>query len=298
MDERRLNFSEIIEILKLNKKLIYRNSLIFFFLSIVISCSIPDRYTSHAVLASSEVEGSNLSKSSLPTSGLGIISMNSISPRMQQALEIMESWEFIENFISENKLEVYIYAVEGWDEDTHQLEINSDLYHLGESKWIIESDESPTGYRPPSSYDLYEKFLSMINIDFDGTKGLVKISLEYYSPEMAKNFLISYINSINQHMRKKKLDQVETNIEYLQEQIEKTNIAVMKEYFYSTIQEQLRQKMLAEASSEFALTLVSKPMKAEYPSSPSRLIIVLFWTILSFILTILWILIKEFREQD
>ena len=133
MDERRLNFSEIIEILKLNKKLIYRNSLIFFFLSIVISCSIPDRYTSHAVLASSEVEGSNLSKSSLPTSGLGIISMNSISPRMQQALEIMESWEFIENFISENKLEVYIYAVEGWDEDTHQLEINSDLYHLGES---------------------------------------------------------------------------------------------------------------------------------------------------------------------
>ena len=57
-------------------------------------------------------------------------------------------------------------------------------------------------------------------------------------------------------IRETQMTKVTNNLNYLQAQIEKTSIAEMREVFYSIIEEQMKNKMLAEASPEYALSLI------------------------------------------
>ena len=74
-------------------------------------------------------------------------------------------------------------------------------------------------------------------------------------------------------MQLRKMAKVTSNIEYLQAQIEKTSIAEMKDVFYTIIQEQIKNKMLAEASPEYVFVAVNPSMLPEEKSQPKRALI-------------------------
>ena len=80
-------------------------------------------------------------------------------------------------------------------------------------------------------------------------------------------------------MRSRKLEQTNNNIEYLEAQIEKTAIAGMKEVFYQIIEEQIKNKMLAEASPEYAFVTVNPAMLPEEKSTPKRAVICVICTV-------------------
>ena len=52
-------------------------------------------------------------------------------------------------------------------------------------------------------------------------------------------------------MQQRQVEKVTNNINYLQAQIEQTSIAEMQEVFYNIIEEQTKNKMLAEASPDY-----------------------------------------------
>ena len=78
-----------------------------------------------------------------------------------------------------------------------------------------------------------------------------------------------------------------SNIEFLQEQIEKTSIAEMKEIFYTIIQEQIKSKMLAEASPEYVFVAVSPSMVPEREIATETSIICVLATLLAGMLAVL-----------
>ena len=84
---------------------------------------------------------------------------------------------------------------------------------------------------------------------------------------------------------------MKSNIEYLQAQIEKTSIAEMKEVFYTIIQEQIKNKMLAEASPEYVFVAVNPSMLPEEKSQPKRALICVVGALIGGILSVLFILV-------
>ena len=97
----------------------------------------------------------------------------------------------------------------------------------------------------------------------DKKSGLVSVSIEYYSPQMAKEWLDMYVAAINEHMQSRQMAKVSNNIAYLKAQIDKTSIAEMREVFYTIIEEQTKSKMLAEASPDYAFVAVNPSMVPE-----------------------------------
>ena len=89
------------------------------------------------------------------------------------------------------------------------------------------------------------------------------MSIEYYSPQVAKQWVDLYVESINRFMQQRQVTKVSRNIEYLQEQMGKTSIAEMQEVFYSIIEEQTKNKMLAEASPDYVFVAVGPSMVPE-----------------------------------
>ena len=149
----------------------------------------------------------------------------------------------------------------------------------------------------PSSWELYKKWRDDVSIFHDIREGFVIISADHLSPVIAKNWVDLLVESINQHMRERSLIQSDLNIEYLQEQIQKTSVDEMREVFFRLIEEQTKMKMLAEANPQYAFTVVSKAMIAEEKSDPARKLIVIGASIVGGILAIFIVIALNYKSK-
>ena len=95
-------------------------------------------------------------------------------------------------------------------------------------------------------------------------------------------------------MQKRKLIEVKKNIEFLNNEISKTSVSEMREVFYSIIEEQTKEKMLAAVSPEYAFIYVNPSMVPEEKSQPRRSIICIFITLFGTFFTILVILLRKY----
>ena len=270
---------------------------VFALASVVYALSVPNQYKATALLSPAQSSGGGLSGALGQLGGLASLAGVSIgggeSSEAQVAQEIMKSWNFIEGFIKSNDLAVEIYAAEGWSKSSNSLQINSDLYDEPDSQWLVENNDTGE-LGPPSSWVLFEDFLGMLSVSEDKKSGLVSVSIEYYSPQIAKHWLDLYVAAINGHMQERKMAEVTRNITYLEAQIKKTNIAEMKEVFYTIIEEQIKSKMLAEASPDYAFVPVSPSMVPEEKSQPKRALICILGTLLGGMLSVLWVLVIHY----
>ena len=140
--------------------------------------------------------------------------------------------------------------------------------------------------------------MRMTSVSQDNQSGLVSVSIEYYSPVIAKEWLDLYIDAINEHMQARQVTKVSSNISYLEAQIAKTSIAEMREVFYTIIEEQTKNKMVAEASPDYAFVAVSPSMVPEEKSKPSRALICVLGTLLGGMLGVVIVLIRHYARSE
>lgn len=270
-------------------------------LSVWYAVSIPNQYKAVVVLAPAQQQSGGLSGALGQLGGLASLAGVSVGGggvnESQIAQEIMQSWSFIERFINENDLTAEVYAVESWDSRSNRLQYNGALFDQAEQRWVID-DEDNGGFRPPSSWELYEEFLEKLSVVEDKKTDLVSVSIEYYSPRLAKAWVDMYVDAVNRYMQDRQIKRVASNIEFLQEQIEKTSIAEMKDIFYTIIQEQIKSKMLAEASPEYVFVAVSPSMVPEEKSQPKRALICVLATLLAGMLAVMAVLVVNFSQKN
>jgi len=293
-----IDLRELFSVLWAGKKVIVAITGLFAAAAVVYALSIANEYKASIVIAPAQQEGGGLSGALGQLGGLASLAGVSLGggggSEAAVAQEIMQSWGFVEQFIVNNELEVEVFAAEGWNKTSNVLTIDSDLYDKDSNKWLIDEDGQ---LRAPTSWELYEAFSKRLSVSEDKKSGLTSVSIEYFSPIVAKNWVDLYVAAINEHMRQRKLSQVNSNIEYLQAQIEKTSIAEMREVFYQIIEEQVKNKMLAEASPEYAFVTVSPSMVPEEKSKPKRALMCILGTLLGGLLSVLYVLVRHYASN-
>jgi LPS O-antigen subunit length determinant protein (WzzB/FepE family) len=296
-----IDLRELFMVLWAGKIKIIAITALFAIASVIYALSVPNQYKATALLAPAQSSGGGLSGALGQLGGLASLAGVSIgggeSSEAQIAQEIMKSWNFIESFIADNDLAVEVFAAEGWSKGSNTLKIDDDVYDVEKNEWLIEDDDTGE-LRPPSSWKLFEKFSEQLAVSEDKKSGLVSVSIEYYSPQIAKQWLDMYVSAVNAHMQKRKVAEVTNNINYLQAQIEKTSIAEMREVFYTIIEEQTKNKMVAEASPEYAFVAVSPSMVPEEKSQPKRALICILGTLLGGMLSVLLVLIMHYTKKS
>ena len=217
------------------------------------------------------------------------------SSESQIAQQIMKSWSFVETFIADNDLAVEVYAAEGWNKETNKLQINQYVYDSSNGRWLTK--DANGNVAPPSSWQLFKAFSEMASVSEDKKSGLVSVSIEHYSPQVAKDWVDMYVLAINKHMQSRQVAKVSNNISYLKAQIDKTSIAEMKEVFYTIIEEQTKNKMVAEASPDYAFVAVSPSMVPEEKSQPRRMLICIIGTLLGATLSVFFTLVSHYMKD-
>ena len=288
-----IDLRELLGVLWAGKIKIFVITSIFAAASVIYALSVPNQYKTSAVLSPAQSSGAGLSGGLGQLSGLASlagVSLGGGDGSGQVAREIMKSWSFIEGFIQSNNLAVETYAAVGWDKVANKLLIDDDSYNSESNKWLLKEGS-------PSSWKLFQAFSDRVDISKVPGKNLVSVSVEHYSPHVAKKWLDLYVASINEYMQQREIAKVTRNIEYLEAQIKKTSIAEMQEVFYTIIEEQIKSKMLAEASPDYAFVVVSPSMIPEQKSQPKRSSMCILGTLLGGMFSGLLVLLMHYGRR-
>ncbi len=285
------------------KWLIIAITFIFALSSVLYALSLPNEYKSTVLLApASSSSSSSLSKLAGQFGGLASLAGLNLGAggadnKTVIAMEIIKTWGFIEKFIEDNQIEVEVFAAKGWNRMNDKLIINQDLYDENKKIWVRKFDISKNQKAAPSTWELFKKIENKINITQDRKSGLISLSVEHFSPTVAKEWADKLVKAINDHIQKRDRDEAMKNIEYLNDKIKETNIADMQSVFYQLIEEQTKTLMLAEVSEEYVFKTLSSAKVAEEKSKPKRAIIVILGVILGALLSLIFVLIRHFGRS-
>jgi len=268
-------------------------------ISIIYSLQIPNTYKSFAVLVP-------VSSNTTPSASSGTLSSlaNLAGISLQRegvsnkviSIELMKSWGFVEDFIKKNRLEVEIFASKGWDRRTDQLIIDSEIYDTKNQKWLRKEQEFTKS--EPSSWELYEAFIAMLNVSEDELTGLITVSFEHFSPTFSKKIVDMLVDEINEYSRLEALEKSKKNLEYLNKQILKEGNVTTRGFLYSLVESELENKMISEVNYDHVFVTAQKPMVPELKNGPQRFLIVAMSSLLAMVFSIFYVLTVNFFLKD
>lgn len=273
-------------------------TIIFTLAAVIYSLSLPNIYKSEALLAPvSEDAGLKIPGQLGGLAALAGVNLGGLGSgdKTVLAIEVMKTREFLGRFIEKHDLFLPIMAAEGWNSATNELIFDPAIYDIEGKKWTREVDAPFTP--KPSIQETHEEFMKVFSISQDKINGLVKVSVEHYSPHIAKHLVDELLIDINNEMRNRDLVQAQRSISYLNTQIEQTNISDVRVMLYSLIEEQTKTLMLANVRDEYIFKTVDPAVVAEKKHGPKRLLIVVFAFILGLILGATVALIRFFIKK-
>lgn len=267
-------------------------------LGAVVALNVPDRYESEGVYALSAKEAS-LGGLVGQYSGLAAMAGLDLSSGenndVDQALELVDSWPFLEKIIQIYDLKPLIAGVKTWDRKSNSIVWDADQYNFESKEWIRKPP--PGKLAEPSSFEVFQALKGMIKVDYSKSVGLVRVSVEHYSPIVAKEWVVLIVKELDKHFQQRDVSMSENAIKYLQEKIDETGLSEMKSVLYEMVESQTKTLMLANISSGYLLKEVVPPKIAEEKSRPARVSYVLFAGFLGCLLGILFFGFRWLRVQ-
>jgi uncharacterized protein involved in exopolysaccharide biosynthesis len=213
------------------------------------------------------------------------------------AMELLKSWGFQEEFIRENNLEVPLFAARGWDRATNQLVIDRKLYDPDSGKWVRKPNPKLGRGPEPSGWELHRALAKRVSVVEDKKNGLITLSVEFYSPELAKQMVDRMIVAVNAHLQERDRAESARSITYLEGKLAQTDIVEMRTVLAQLVREQTKNLMLATVSDEYALRTLSAAKVPEQKARPNRAVLCIVLCLVgAFLGALLWLLWKAYRR--
>lgn len=265
-------------------------------LAVVIALSIPNKYSSRAVLVSNLGEGKAISGALASLGGLASmagISLGGDELNAEVLREIMTSDSFLAGFLRSEQLSSIVMAAEGYDVNTNEFILDEEIYDADAGVWVREVKFPAT--QEPSEAELAEKFKESFSASYERKNQLVTVSLTSYSPYFARETLTKLVNYFNLYMREQEIQKYSQSVSYLNEQLETAAVVEVRTAIQKVLEDQLKQLALASTREDYAFRVIESPMVPYQKSEPRRavicvaiavgltlLFIFIFWTIRAF----------------
>lgn len=297
VDTEEIHLRELFSAIWAGKWTILATTLLFSIAAVFYSLKLPNIYKSEVTLAPAGESGG----SKIPRQLGGLAALTGVNfggggaDKTALALKILKSRAFLGRFIEQNDLYVSYMAAKGWDRASDKLIINSDIYDEETKQWLREV-EAP--FKPkPSTQEAIEVFEKFLKVSLDKETSMVNLSLQHYSPFLAKQLLDKLVVAINEDIRQRELDEAEKSIEYLNKEIDQTNLSDMRKTLYSLIEEQTKVVMLANVRTEYVFKTVDPAVVSEKKDKPARAFICILGFLLGGMLSVLFILVRYFSTK-
>ncbi len=301
VEDDEIDLAELWRAIWAGKFIIIAITFVFAVASVFYALSKPDVYKASVLLSPVSSKGGSGGLGALTGQFGGLASLAGINlsggggDQTSIALATLESRSFIENFIKKHDLLVPLMAAKKWDRATDSLILDEELYDEKSQKWIreVKAPQTPE----PTSWEAYKQLSGLLSISQDKENSLITIEFEFYSPNLAKKWLILLVTDINEFVRKQEKKETTASIEYLTNELKSIQVKNMETVFYQLIEEQTKNMMLAQVKKEYVFKTIDPAQVPDKKSGPQRALIVVLGILLGGILSILIVMIRYFLKK-
>lgn len=220
-----------------------------------------------------ETAGENLQSITSQLGGLAAIggfNIPSNSDPTDEAIAILKSRSFTQDFFAENQLLPVLFA-DKWDEEG--------------SKWKTANTD-----RIPTMNDAYELFDTEIRrVSQNDDTGLVTLSILWTEPQVAADWANQLVTRLNEHMRRRAANEARKTMAFLETELGNTNVVEVQQGIYRLIENELKKLMITNVRDEYAFKVIDPAVAPEADdfAKPRRAMIVSLGLVAGFFLAIL-----------
>ena len=207
------------------------------------------------------------------------------------ATEVVLSKDFLERIIQEDALFLpELMAVKSYDKSKNNIVFDESIYNSDKKEWVLGDAELHFSF-----HEIYEKFIiDHIEVQRDQLSKLTTISIYHSSPYVAKRWLDMILLKINTIMRDKKLSETRKSVDFLNQQLNETNIKELRTAISNSIKKELNSFMYAQISSDYIFKVIDSPRVSTVQAKPNKKSIVIIGTIIGFIFLTIITLVYEY----
>ncbi|QWL04780.1 GNVR domain-containing protein, partial [Shewanella indica] len=216
--------------------------------------------------------------------------------KTQLAIEVLKSRQFIGDFIEKHQILPELMAVDKWDMADNSLSFVPEMYNQQSNTWVREV--KPPFQPKPSLQEAHKEFLEIFSVNKDKDTGMVKITIEHKSPFVAKQWLDWLVSDINLTMKERDVAEANRSTDFLNKQIELTNVADIRSILYKLVEEQAKTIMFAEVRDEYVFKTIDPAFVPEEKAKPKRALICVLGTMLGGMLAVMMVLVRHFVKKE
>ena len=296
-----IDLRELFSVIWAGKILIIAITLVFAIGAVALALWMPNIYKSEALLApAEEAQGGGLSALANQFGGLASLAginlgKNGGADKTELAIEVMQSRKFTSDFIEKHHILPELMAVDKWSLSDNKISYDPELYDATTKEWVRKV--KPPLQAKPSMQEAYKAFTKIFSVTSDKQSGLVTVSIEHKSPYIAKQWVDWLVTDINQVMKQRDVTEAKRSTEYLEKQIEQTNVADIRTVLYKLVEEQAKTIMFAEVRDEYIFKTIDPALVPEEKFKPKRALICVLGTLLGGMLAVFIVLVRYFVKK-
>lgn len=183
--------------------------------------------------------GSALGSLSGVASMIGIGGLDGGASNTDESIAVMTSRQFIHQFVQDKSLLPVLFA-DDWDAVA--------------GRWRVP-EKAPT---LESGYQVFVK--DVLAVSEDARTRLVTVSVDWTDRQVAADWANEVVERLNSEMRRRSLTQAEASLEYLKEELARTNQIGIQEAINRLIEGQINKRMLANVTKEYSFRVADRAM--------------------------------------
>lgn len=240
-------------------------------------------YLAKAVIAPPETNKAGLASSAglVALGGLGaeVASSLGILPGPADASRLkslLESHRLIDRVVSKHSLLPIIFA-DRWDTEN--------------KSWLIEDDA-----QPPDIWDAEPILRNIFKIEQDNSAGVLRLSLEFKYPQLAKQILSNFISELALLIQEDELKKININMIFIEKKLQETRDPVVAAKLQALLSEQIEKSMMAQNVDQLAYEMIDPPSVSDQWIKPKRKFIVFLAFFASLFLSLFIAIILEWLD--
>ncbi|QSX32693.1 LPS O-antigen length regulator [Shewanella avicenniae] len=297
-----IDLRELFDVIWQGKWLIIITTFIAAVISVCVALYLPNIYRSEATLApAAEAQGGGLSALASQFGGLASLAGVNLgggnkADKSQLALEVLKSRRFIGIFIEKHQILPDLMADKKWDSANNQVVYDPEIYDATSQTWV--RNVKPPRQPKPSLQEAYLAFQKLITVTNDAKTSMVTIAVEHKSPYITKQWVDWLVEDINSEMKTRDVEEATKSTEYLNHQIQQTNVADIRSVLFNLIEEQAKTIMFANVRQEYIFKTIDPAVVPELKAKPKRALIVVLGVVLGGIFSVFFILVRHFFKSE
>lgn len=199
------------------------------------------------------------------------VNIGSADSATEEALAVLRSRQFTERFINDLNLMPQLFPAED-----------------------LEKDDPPTPARA------FRRFKKIRTVTQDKKTQLVILQIDWKDREAAALWANELAARLNSEMRNRAITQAEASVRFLEKELANTSAVETRQAINRLIEAQIRQRMLANVSQEYAFRVVDRamPPDADDPLKPQKLVLFLLGPLVGLVAGIVGVLLAGLLRRE